>query len=333
MRAALVVSIVVHVAVLIGARPIAAHLAQLAPVAAPDAAALEADRLTGTSIEVSTGLEDLTGGSQAGGQRVSAGGTSPAAAPAETGPAPAETAAPSASAEPSAAPAATSAPSAAPSASAGPAPTVAPSAGAKPKVKRPRKKKPAPSGSAAPAASAAASASPVGSGDPAAPAASASATASGTGSGSGGAFGPNGEVTKRDLGRAFTRAIPYACAGDALWSKVAVGDAGTLRAAIHVDAEGHVTGAEPLGEDAPKHLVSLLQRSVGQLAAGIFAVRSGAVSAGTQTVEIKATVSSEPGDDALAFEYEGGRGKASFVAKGGRRVDVHVRVVSVKVDP
>lgn len=332
MRAALLVSIVVHVAVLIGARPIAAHLARLAPEAALDAAALEADRLTGTSIEVSTGLEDLAGGSQAAGaQQVNAGGTVPAAAPTETGPAPAETAAPSASAAPSAAPAATSAPSAAPSASAGSAPSVAPSAAAKPKARRPRKKKPAPSGSAAPAASAGASASPAGSGDPAAPAAS--ATVSGTGTGSGGAFGPSGEATKRDLGRAFTRAIPYACAGDALWSKVTVGDAGTLRAAIHVDAEGHVTGAEPIGEDAPKHLVSLLRRSVGQLAAGIFAVRSGAVSAGTQTVEIKATVSSEPGDDALAFEYEGGRGKASFVAKGGRRVDVHVRVVSVKVDP
>ena len=136
---------------------------------------------------------------------------------------------------------------------------------------------------------------------------------------------------KRDLGRAFTHAIPFAAAGDVLWTKVDVGDAGTLRAAIHVDADGHVTGAEPLAEDAPKHLVSLLQRTVGQLKAGIFAVRAGSISAGTQTLEMKAVVIGEAGEDDLAFEYASGHGKATFIVKGGRRVEVRVRVVSVKV--
>ena len=142
----------------------------------------------------------------------------------------------------------------------------------------------------------------------------------------------------RDLGRAFTRAIPAACSADPAWSKLAAGDAGTLRVELRVDAEGHIAGADPLGESPPKHLVNILRRTLPLLQAGTFAVRGSTPTAGTQTLELAAVVSDEPaGDDEagardkLAFSYEGGRGKASFTQTGGRRVDVSVRVVSVKV--
>ncbi len=142
----------------------------------------------------------------------------------------------------------------------------------------------------------------------------------------------------RDLGRAFTRAIPAACSADPAWSKLSAGNAGKLRVELRVDAEGHIAGADPLGEAPPKHLVNILRRTLPLLQAGTFAVRGSTPTAGTQTLELEAVVTDEPaGDDEagardkLAFSYEGGRGKASFTQTGGRRVDVSVRVVSVKV--
>src|SRR5262249_3075921 len=137
------------------------------------------------------------------------------------------------------------------------------------------------------AASGASSASPVAS----------SAASAGNGTGTTGTFGSEGEAAKRDLGRAFTRAIPAACSADPVWGKLAAGDAGTRRVELHVDAEGHITGAEPLGDNPPKQLVSILRRTVPMLSAGTFAVRGGTVSAGTQTLELKAVVSDEAGGD------------------------------------
>lgn len=145
----------------------------------------------------------------------------------------------------------------------------------------------------------------------------------------------------RDLGRAFTRAIPAACSADSTWSKLPAGDAGTLVAELRVGADGHLGSMEPMGKDAPKALVNVLRRTLPLLQSGIFAVRGGAVSAGIETIELKATVSDEPGSDAtegggkdnLAFSYGAGRGKASFTQAGGRKVDISVRVLKVEVEP
>jgi hypothetical protein len=124
-----------------------------------------------------------------------------------------------------------------------------------------------------------------------------------------------------------------------VWAKLSTGDAGTLRAVLHVDESGHLGEAEAVGQDPPKALLNVLRRTVVLLQAGTFAVRGSAVSAGKETIELKAAVSDETDDgteggrDKLAFSYEGGRGKASFTQAGGRHVEVTVRVVKVEVGP
>lgn len=138
----------------------------------------------------------------------------------------------------------------------------------------------------------------------------------------------------RDLGRAFTRAIPAACSADPVWGKLAVGDAGKLTAELRVDADGHVTSAVPIGKDPPKALVAVLKRTLPMLQGGTFAVRGGTVSAGTETIEMTAVVSDEAAGedgakDKLAFSYSGDHGKASFTQTAGRHVEISVRVVKV----
>lgn len=153
----------------------------------------------------------------------------------------------------------------------------------------------------------------------------------------GGTFGSEGQAAVRDLGRAFTRAIPAACAADPAWGKVPAGSAGSLRVELTVDSTGHIQSAEPVGESPPKHLVNILRRTIPLLQAGTFAVRGTTPTAGTQTLELTAFVTDEPAgadgqgaQDKLAFSYESGRGKASFTQTGGRRVDVTVKVIGVK---
>ena len=143
----------------------------------------------------------------------------------------------------------------------------------------------------------------------------------------------------RDLGRAFTRAIPAACSADPVWAGLSSGDKLTLTALVRVDADGHVTKAEATSKDPPKALLNLLRRTVPMLQGGTFAVSGGTVTAGTETLELTAVVSDEPGDsekgarDNLAFSYAGGRGKASFTQTGGRRVDITVHVSHVEATP
>jgi outer membrane biosynthesis protein TonB len=326
MQKALVVSILVHAAVLAGARPIAAHLAH---IIRPEPAALEPDRWTGTSIEVSTGLDSLPAGPDQG----------TIAAPSSAGASTQNTTSESQNTV-SPPPASSSAP--APSTTAQPDATAAPQPSQAPTAQRPKRQKrasrPAASASASASTSASPAASSAASSAPSASPAASSAAGTGAGSGNAGTFGSEGQAAKRDLGRAFTRAIPAACAADPVWAKLAAGDAGTLRVELRIDAEGHIAGAEPLGDSPAKHLVNVLRRTVPLLQAGTFAVRGGAVTAGKQTLELKAVVSDETasddeanGRDKLAFSYDGGRGKASFTQTGGRRVDVSVRVVSVEV--
>src|SRR5205814_124493 len=105
-----------------------------------------------------------------------------------------------------------------------------------------------------------------------------------------------GSAGVRDLGRAFTRAIPTACASDPLWGPLPRGEAGKMEIAVHVDGSGHIASAEPRGHDPPKALVSLVRRTMVLLEAGTFAVRAGAVSEGTEIIELRASIRDMPED-------------------------------------
>lgn len=140
----------------------------------------------------------------------------------------------------------------------------------------------------------------------------------------------------RDLGRAFTRAIPPACDADPIWGTLAPGDAGKLEVAVHIDGDGHIASAEPRGTVQPKALVNVLRRTLPLLQAGTFAVRDGATSEGTEILELAATVRDASADEdpsapsQLAFEYARGRGKARFTQSSGRHVEIAVRVVKIE---
>ena len=150
----------------------------------------------------------------------------------------------------------------------------------------------------------------------------------------GGPFGAEGAASVRDLGRAFTRAIPPACDADPVWATLPTGETGKLEIAIHVDETGHITGAEPRGVDPPRALVSLVRRTLPMLQAGTFAVREGGVTEGTEILELRARVSdagdAPGGSSRLAFEYAHGHGKAGFTQVTGRHVEVSVRVAKVE---
>lgn len=154
----------------------------------------------------------------------------------------------------------------------------------------------------------------------------------------GGDFGAEGEVSSaRDLGRAFTRAIPPACQADAAWAALPTGAAGAVDVEIAIDAAGRIVGSRTLGDDPPPlHLAGLVRRTVALLGAGTFAVQSGSVSAGTQTIRVRAVVSDVPDDEeggeaGLAYEYQGKRGLAGFTQPGGRHVEVRTEVLRVTV--
>jgi hypothetical protein len=137
----------------------------------------------------------------------------------------------------------------------------------------------------------------------------------------------------RSLGRAFTRAIPPACQADAVWRSLPPGSAGTARIVLEVDAEGRIAGWKPEGESVAPHFEGLVKRTLLLLRSGTFAIQGGAVTAGSQTLEISAAVSdvaAEPEEPAavdLAWRFEDGRGTASFTQAGGRRVEIRLRVV------
>jgi len=115
-----------------------------------------------------------------------------------------------------------------------------------------------------------------------------------------------------------------------VWASVTLGDAGKLEVAVHVDESGHITSAEPRGVQPPRALVSLVRRTVVLLQAGTFAVRGGAVTEGTEILELRAVVrSAEPQDDQDGFAAD--RGVAQFTqVASGRHVEVTVKVLRVE---
>jgi hypothetical protein len=160
------------------------------------------------------------------------------------------------------------------------------------------------------------------------------------GASGGGRFGAAGEPAGvRDLGRAFTRAIPPAVSSDPIWASLPAGPAGRYAVVVSVDASGRITGHRSSDRDPPRHLVKLVERTLALLESGTFALR-GQVGAGTQALVLSVVLrdeAPEAGDGTrglnLAFEYDGRRGKASFTQAGGRRVEVAIGVEQVTRTP
>jgi hypothetical protein len=152
----------------------------------------------------------------------------------------------------------------------------------------------------------------------------------GSAAGGEGSFGAEGEkAASRDIGRAFTRALPAACVADAAWGKEPLGDAGRITIRVTLDERGKITGWEPDGgAPPPARLVATVKRTLAMLEAGTFALAKGEVGEGVAVLEIRATVedaapSGEEGAaSAMRLEqhWQSGRGTAAFTQASGRRV-------------
>jgi hypothetical protein len=298
MRKALVLSFAVHAALFGVARPLALRHARAAT--APDPAEA-VDRFAGVTAELPFG------GPSGAVYDVSVDPSPPAPPPADPPPAVAPSPAPVEAPSPDAP--APSAPSAAPRASA----TAASTAASAP----PRRRKPRSDDSGAEQGASHPSPSPAR-----------------HGGGSGGPFGAEGPSNVRSFGRAFTHTIPLACSTDPVWAQAPLGDAGKLEVVVHVDAAGHVSGAEPRGASPPKALVSLVRRTMVLLEASTFAVHGGEVGEGTEILEIRAAVSQvavDPSSEGGPLSLDNHEpGTAGFTQANGRHVEVKVRVLKVE---
>ena len=154
----------------------------------------------------------------------------------------------------------------------------------------------------------------------------------GAGGGASGPWGAEGPPAVRGFGRAFTRAIAPASDSDPIWGTVALGDAGKLEVAVHIDGSGHVTSAEPRGAQPPRALVSLVRRTLLLIQAGTFAV-GGDSGGSTSIFELRAVVraaAADGNDDQDVGKYEQGRGTAEFTQATGRHVAVTVKMLRVE---
>ncbi len=154
----------------------------------------------------------------------------------------------------------------------------------------------------------------------------------------GGSFGSVGTASVRDLGRAFTRAMPPACDSDKAWGTLAVGNAGSIEVAVTISEEGKISGFEPITKNPPAHLVNTVKRTLALLQGGVFAIAGGSVSSGRQvlrlSVELSDTaVTEDEAKSATAFglesRWEGKKGVASFTQSSGRHVEITVEFVRV----
>ncbi len=154
----------------------------------------------------------------------------------------------------------------------------------------------------------------------------------------GGSFGAEGAPSVRDLGRAFTRALPPACDSDKTWATLPAGSAGAVEVVVNISDEGRITGFEPITKDPPRHLTNAVKRTLALLQGGVFAIAGGSVTAGQQVLRLSVelsdtTVSEEDASGAAAFglasRWEGKKGVASFTQMSGRHVEITVEFVRV----
>ncbi len=176
---------------------------------------------------------------------------------------------------------------------------------------------------------------------PAAPAAASPSDAPPDGSAkapSGGSFGAEGTASVRDLGRAFTRAMPPACDSDKVWGTLAVGSAGSIEVVVTIGEEGKISGFEPITKNPTTHLMNTVKRTLALLQGGVFAIAGGSVTAGRQVLRLSVelsdvAVTEDEAKSATAFglesHWEGRKGVASFTQSGGRHVEITVEFVRV----
>jgi outer membrane biosynthesis protein TonB len=172
---------------------------------------------------------------------------------------------------------------------------------------------------------------------PAATPANADGSADGTGkSSSGGSFGAEGAATVRDLGKAFTRALPAASSPEKTWGSLKAGSAGSIEVAVAIGEEGKVTGFEVLSKDPPAHLLSAVKRTVDMLKFGTFMRNGETATTGRNVFRLVAEVSErevseEDVSGAAAFglgsEWDGRKGKAHFTQVSGKHVEMSVEFV------
>lgn len=165
------------------------------------------------------------------------------------------------------------------------------------------------------------------------------AAASG-GPASSGTFGMSGQGVggPRNLGRAFTRAVPIAISPDPVWAAMAPGPAGSFDLRVELGEDGRIVSARPIGA-VSEHLRALGARTIALLGAGTFAIQA-EPGAGAQVLRISATVSmvdgSAPDDASRAGAYGLGfeppardrPGKAWFTLRSGKHVEITVRVMA-----
>jgi outer membrane biosynthesis protein TonB len=172
---------------------------------------------------------------------------------------------------------------------------------------------------------------------PAAAPANADGSADGTGKSAGsGSFGAEGTAVVRDLGKAFTRALPAASSADKTWGALAAGSSGTIEVAVAIGEEGKITGYEVLSKDPPAFLLSAVKRTVDMLKFGSFVRPGETATAGRNVFRLIAEVSdrSVTEDDvsgAAAFglgsTWEGRKGTAHFTQASGKHVEMTVEFV------
>lgn len=222
-------------------------------------------------------------------------------------------------------------PAAAPAPRAEPAPAPAGESApvARPVVRKPRKEasaradKPEPAGEGQAAAAAPASPSGESAGEPPA-------------SPNAGTAGESPAVAS--LAKAFAKAVTAATHKDPTWDELPLGSAGSVRVAVHVDADGRIERSLVAERDeVPAHLVKLVDRTLLLLRAGRFALSKGEAKAGSETLRIEVTLSSvEAQEDyedprhtvAMGFEppRPGQPGRAYFVHAAGRRFDAKISI-------
>lgn len=173
------------------------------------------------------------------------------------------------------------------------------------------------------------------------PPASAGADADGSADGSGkspsgGSFGAEGTATVRDLGKAFTRALPAASSPDKAWGGLDAGSSGAIEVAVVIGEEGKITGFEVLSKDPPAYLVTAVKRTVDMLKFGSFMRAGETATAGRNVFKIVAEISDREvseGDvsGAAAFglgsTWEGRKGTAHFTQVSGKHVEMKIEFV------
>ena len=161
----------------------------------------------------------------------------------------------------------------------------------------------------------------------------------GSSPGGGGSFGAEGASSVRDLGRAFTRALPPACDADKTWATLPVGSGGSIEVAVVISEEGKITGVEPLAPNPPAYLLKAAKNTVVLLRGGTFALQGSSVTAGKQILRLSVELSdTTPPEDqsgagafGLASRWEGKRGVASFTQTSGRHVEIKVEFLRVEL--